>query len=49
MEEHIDKMYLDILKKKISIGPTLLPQDDKLNKVSVYDLNRFDILINYVI
>ncbi|KAI5157129.1 hypothetical protein MUG91_G503n2 [Manis pentadactyla] len=32
MEEHIDKMYLDILKKKISIGPTLLPQDDKLNK-----------------
>ncbi|KAI5929566.1 Centrosomal protein of 162 kDa, partial [Manis javanica] len=32
MEEHIDKMYLDILKKKISVGPTLLPQDDKLNK-----------------
>lgn len=49
MEEHIDKMYLDILKKKISVAPTLLPQDDKLNKVSVYDLNRFDILINYVI
>ncbi|XP_073075475.1 centrosomal protein of 162 kDa isoform X4 [Manis javanica] len=32
MEEHVDKMYLDILKKKISVGPTLLPQDDKLNK-----------------
>ncbi|XP_047414277.1 centrosomal protein of 162 kDa isoform X2 [Sciurus carolinensis] len=32
MEEHIDKMYLDILKKKISVDPSLLPQDDKTNK-----------------
>ncbi|XP_055289877.1 centrosomal protein of 162 kDa isoform X1 [Moschus berezovskii] len=32
VEEQIDKMYLDILKKKISIGPSLLPQDDKTNK-----------------
>ncbi|XP_039077757.1 centrosomal protein of 162 kDa isoform X2 [Hyaena hyaena] len=31
-EEHIDKMYLDILRKKISIGPPLLPQDGKINK-----------------
>ncbi|XP_040839641.1 centrosomal protein of 162 kDa [Ochotona curzoniae] len=29
-EEHIDKMYLDILKKKLSVNP-LLPQDDKIN------------------
>lgn len=35
-EEHIDKMYLDILRKKISIGPPLLPQDGKINKVSIY-------------
>ncbi|XP_061283895.1 centrosomal protein of 162 kDa isoform X1 [Bos javanicus] len=32
VEEQIDKMYLDILKKKISVGPSLLPQDDKTNK-----------------
>nr|XP_045723142.1 centrosomal protein of 162 kDa isoform X1 [Mirounga angustirostris]XP_054361431.1 centrosomal protein of 162 kDa isoform X1 [Mirounga angustirostris] len=31
-EEHIDKMYLDILRKKLSVGPSLLPQDDKINK-----------------
>ncbi|XP_059971144.1 centrosomal protein of 162 kDa isoform X3 [Mesoplodon densirostris] len=30
--EQVDKMYLDILKKKISVGPSLLPQDDKINK-----------------
>uniref|UniRef100_A0A8C2QU72 Centrosomal protein of 162 kDa n=1 Tax=Capra hircus TaxID=9925 RepID=A0A8C2QU72_CAPHI len=32
VQEQIDKMYLDILKKKISIGPSLLLQDDKTNK-----------------
>ncbi|XP_040094796.1 centrosomal protein of 162 kDa isoform X2 [Oryx dammah] len=32
VEEQIDKMYLDILKKKISVGPSLLPQDDKTSK-----------------
>ncbi|XP_077875782.1 centrosomal protein of 162 kDa isoform X5 [Ictidomys tridecemlineatus] len=32
MEEHIDKMYLDILKKKISVDTSLLPRDDKTNK-----------------
>ncbi|XP_065787426.1 centrosomal protein of 162 kDa isoform X2 [Muntiacus reevesi] len=32
VEEQIDKMYLDILKKKISVGASLLPQDDKTNK-----------------
>ncbi|XP_068407630.1 centrosomal protein of 162 kDa isoform X2 [Eschrichtius robustus] len=32
VEEQIDKMYLDILKKKISVGPSLLPQNDKINK-----------------
>ncbi|KAM9666279.1 centrosomal protein of 162 kDa [Trichechus inunguis] len=31
-EEHIDKMYLDILRKKLSVDPSLLPQDDKINK-----------------
>uniref|UniRef100_A0A8C8XD14 Centrosomal protein of 162 kDa n=1 Tax=Panthera leo TaxID=9689 RepID=A0A8C8XD14_PANLE len=31
-EEHIDKMYLDILRKKISVGPPLLPPGDKVNK-----------------
>lgn len=39
VEEQIDKMYLDILKKKISVGPSLLPQDDKTNKVSFYNLH----------
>lgn len=36
-EEHIDKMYLDILRKKLSVGPSGLPRDDKINKVSVYN------------
>ncbi|XP_027459941.1 centrosomal protein of 162 kDa isoform X4 [Zalophus californianus] len=31
-EEHIDKMYLDILRKKLSVGPSSLPQGDKINK-----------------
>lgn len=31
-EEHIDKMYLDILRKKLSVNELLLPQDDKINK-----------------
>nr|KAF6504357.1 centrosomal protein 162 [Rousettus aegyptiacus] len=31
-EEHIDKMYLDILRKKLSVGPSGLPRDDKINK-----------------
>ncbi|XP_006200386.1 centrosomal protein of 162 kDa isoform X2 [Vicugna pacos] len=31
VEEQIDKMYLDILKKKISFGDRL-PQDDRINK-----------------
>ncbi|ELK00107.1 centrosomal protein of 162 kDa isoform X2 [Pteropus alecto] len=31
-EEHIDKMYLDILRKKLSVGPSVLPRDDKINK-----------------
>ncbi|XP_054992820.1 centrosomal protein of 162 kDa isoform X2 [Sorex araneus] len=32
MEEEIDKTCLDILRKKISIVPSLLPQDNKVNK-----------------
>lgn len=36
-EEHIDKMYLDILRKKLSVGPSLLLQEDKINKVSVHN------------
>ncbi|XP_007949716.2 centrosomal protein of 162 kDa [Orycteropus afer afer] len=32
IEEHIDKMYLDILRKKKSVDPALLPQNDKINK-----------------
>ncbi|XP_066867509.1 centrosomal protein of 162 kDa isoform X1 [Kogia breviceps] len=39
VEEQIDKMYLDILKKKISVGPSLLPQDDKVNKTFRSQLN----------
>lgn len=39
MEEHIDKMYLNILKKKLSVGSSLLSQDDQVNKVSVCNLN----------
>lgn len=31
-EEHIDKMYLDILRKKRSVGHSLLPPDDKIHK-----------------
>lgn len=49
VEEQIDKMYLDILKKKISVAPSLLPQDDKINKVSIYHLNCLDIFLNKVI
>ncbi|XP_008578336.1 PREDICTED: centrosomal protein of 162 kDa [Galeopterus variegatus] len=32
VEEQINKTYLDILRKKISVNPPLLPQDDKINK-----------------
>ncbi|XP_075410931.1 centrosomal protein of 162 kDa [Tenrec ecaudatus] len=32
VEEHPDKMYLDIVKKKLSVDLSLLPQDDKINK-----------------
>lgn len=32
MEEQIDKACLDILRKKISVTPLLLPQDNKINK-----------------
>lgn len=38
-EEHIDKMYLDILRKKRSVARSLLPPDDKIHKVSVYNIN----------
>lgn len=31
-EEHVDQMYLDILRKKLSGGPLTLPQDDKIKK-----------------
>ncbi|XP_064216936.1 centrosomal protein of 162 kDa isoform X1 [Aotus nancymaae] len=31
-EEHVDKMYLDILRKKISVNPSSLSQDDRINK-----------------
>ncbi|KAL6072538.1 hypothetical protein STEG23_006858, partial [Scotinomys teguina] len=34
MEEHLDKMYLEILKKKTTVNPSLLPQDDKTNQTS---------------
>ncbi|XP_034340349.1 centrosomal protein of 162 kDa isoform X2 [Arvicanthis niloticus] len=33
-EEHLDKMYLEILRKKTSVNPSLLPQDDKTNQTS---------------
>ncbi|XP_029399390.1 centrosomal protein of 162 kDa [Mus pahari] len=33
-EEHLDKMYLEILKKKTSVNSSLLPQDDKTNQTS---------------
>ncbi|XP_066215028.1 centrosomal protein of 162 kDa [Saccopteryx leptura] len=32
VEEYVDKMYLDILRKKVSCGPSILPQDDKIKK-----------------
>ncbi|XP_004696581.1 centrosomal protein of 162 kDa [Echinops telfairi] len=32
VEEHTDKMYLDIVKKKLSVDLSLLPQDDKIDK-----------------
>ncbi|CAK6446797.1 unnamed protein product [Pipistrellus nathusii] len=31
-EECIDKMYLDILRKKLSVAPSVLPQEDKIKK-----------------
>ncbi|XP_055247960.1 centrosomal protein of 162 kDa isoform X3 [Gorilla gorilla gorilla] len=31
-EEHVDKMYLNILRKKISVNSSSLFQDDKINK-----------------
>ncbi|KAK2114000.1 hypothetical protein P7K49_008266, partial [Saguinus oedipus] len=31
-EEHVDKMYLDILRKKISVNPSSLSQDDRISK-----------------
>ncbi|XP_031199355.1 centrosomal protein of 162 kDa isoform X2 [Mastomys coucha] len=34
LEEHLDKMYLEILRKKTSVNPSLLPQDDKTNQTS---------------
>lgn len=42
-EEQMDKMYLDILRRKLSVRPSLLPQDDKIHKVSVYNLSWFEI------
>lgn len=38
-EEHVDKMYLNILRKKISVNSSSLSQDDKINKVSICSLN----------
>ncbi|XP_006983771.1 centrosomal protein of 162 kDa [Peromyscus maniculatus bairdii] len=34
MEERLDKMYLEILRKKTAANPSLLPQDDKTNQTS---------------
>ncbi|XP_013201874.1 centrosomal protein of 162 kDa [Microtus ochrogaster] len=34
MEDHLDKVYLEILKKKTTVNPSLLPQDDKTNQTS---------------
>ncbi|KAL1781590.1 centrosomal protein of 162 kDa [Sigmodon hispidus] len=34
MEEQLDKMYLEILRKKTTVNPSLLPQDDKTNQIS---------------
>lgn len=47
-EEQIDKTYLDILRKKISVNSSLLSQDDRINKVSAYNLNWFVVLKNKV-
>ncbi|XP_006892226.1 PREDICTED: centrosomal protein of 162 kDa [Elephantulus edwardii] len=33
VQEQIDKMYLDILRKKLSVDPSLLPQEGKINKM----------------
>nr|XP_023410009.1 centrosomal protein of 162 kDa [Loxodonta africana] len=38
-EEHIDKMYLDVLRRKLSVDPSLLPQDDKINKTLISQLS----------
>ncbi|KAM8777852.1 centrosomal protein of 162 kDa [Rhynchonycteris naso] len=32
VEEYVDKMHLDILRKKLSGGPSIIPQDDKIKK-----------------
>ncbi|XP_057624532.1 centrosomal protein of 162 kDa isoform X2 [Chionomys nivalis] len=34
MEDRLDKVYLEILKKKTTVNPSLLPQDDKTNQTS---------------
>ncbi|XP_006870730.1 PREDICTED: centrosomal protein of 162 kDa [Chrysochloris asiatica] len=41
IEEHIDKIYLDILREKLSVDPSLLPQDDKINKNVSAELDGF--------
>ncbi|XP_045698490.1 centrosomal protein of 162 kDa [Phyllostomus hastatus] len=38
-EEYIDKMYLDILRKKLSAGPSILSQDDKIKKTFRFQLS----------
>ncbi|XP_063089237.1 centrosomal protein of 162 kDa isoform X3 [Cavia porcellus] len=37
-EEQIDKTYLDILRKKISVNSSLLSQDDRINKKTSKDM-----------
>uniref|UniRef100_A0A8C0WTU7 Centrosomal protein of 162 kDa n=1 Tax=Castor canadensis TaxID=51338 RepID=A0A8C0WTU7_CASCN len=39
VEEHVDKMCLDILRKKISVNSSLPPQDDKINETFRSQLN----------
>ncbi|XP_038179768.1 centrosomal protein of 162 kDa isoform X2 [Arvicola amphibius] len=34
MEDPLDKVYLEVLKKKTTVDPSLLPQDDKTNQTS---------------
>ncbi|KAM7337208.1 hypothetical protein ACRRTK_003327 [Alexandromys fortis] len=34
MEDGLDKVYLEIVKKKTTVNPSLLPQDDKTNQES---------------